>query len=131
MSDSSSSSYFSSRQKGRRKIQRKREGGAHAITELKSILPAVGDALGLAQKTQEMAVLALWHQQISSKYQGKTRPLRLKQQAGQWVLQVIVSDGAIASELSFALPEITARINLFSVQTGIQLTRIELGVGTV
>ncbi len=116
-----------------KKIRRNRnpKGDSHGITELKSILPAVGDALGLAQKTQEMAVLSLWNQQVPQRYQGKTRPLRLKLQGEQWILQVIVTNGAVASELSFELLDIAQRINLFTAQTGIHIERIDLGVGQV
>ncbi len=114
-----------------KKIRRKRDGNSHVISELSSILPAVGDALGLAEKTQEMAVLSLWNQQLPQRYHGKTRPLRLKQEGKHWVMQVIVMNGAVASELSFDLSDITQRINTFTVQTGIHLERIELGVGQV
>lgn len=102
--------------------------GPQPMSNLSDILPAVGRELGLDNKVRELAVLALWEQVAPETCRRASRAIRLRQEGRRWIMDVHVADGPTASELAFHLEDIRRRINGFSVQTGFEIAKIDLGI---
>ncbi len=104
-----------------------------SLSSLTDLLPAFSRDIGLERKVNEMALLALWISQVTivagPEAAEQSRATRLKKQGNQVLLQVKVSNAALASELGFHLPAIREGLNRFSPQTGLMVDRIQLSVG--
>lgn len=114
----------------------KKPGRVGSLAAFSDVLPQLCQSLELDKKVNELALLALWPQQVTavmgqSQVAQQSRAVRLRKQGYQMVLAVKVANAALASEMSFHLPALIGRLNAFKAQTGLTVDRIQLTVGNV
>lgn len=107
----------------------RKKRASRPIESVSQVLPTVGRQLHLDQKVQEWSVLALWEQIVDSAFQNTTRALKIQSMGGQKQLVVLVTNHALASELTFCLEEYRDRLNGFFPQTGLKIDKIKLRMG--
>ncbi len=94
-----------------------------SITE---VLTTLGQKLGLSEKVQEWAVLALWQDVVDPPFQHTTTAHRIVERQGKPILQVKATTSTVAAELIFSLETYRTRLNAYRAETGVELHRIEI-----
>ncbi|WP_303672796.1 DUF721 domain-containing protein [Vampirovibrio chlorellavorus] len=118
-----------------RSTYRKKPTRVGSLAAFSEVLPQICQNLELDKKVNEMALLALWPQQVSqlagATLGQNTRAVRLRKQGYQTVLFVKVANAALASELTFHIPVLLNALNGYKAQTGLTVDRIQVSVGSL
>lgn len=117
--------YRSTRQEKHQQAARLRKSMSDPLG-IQSILPSLERQLGLEQKVVELSVFALWNTIVPEAFAGATHPKRLlKQESGQYILEIKTDHSTIANELSFASAAICEQLNTYSRQTGCHIALLK------
>lgn len=118
-----------------RSTYRKKPSRVGSLSAFSDVLPQICQNLELDKKVNEMALLALWPNQVSQLAGAvigqNTRAVRLRKQGYQTVLLVKVANAALASELTFHIPALLNALNGYKAQTGLTVDRIQVSVASL
>ena len=131
-----STSSEDTRHLGRKRAYRKKLAKGEALpayqatySSLQAIFPTVAKQIGFEKQLAELALLAAWSTIVGHPLNTVTKAVKIQHKGSQRRLLLAVQNPSLATELSFQLPQLLAKLNALSPQTGIVLTGIDVTVG--
>jgi hypothetical protein len=123
---------------GRKRAYRKQLAKGEALpphqagyASLQAIFPTVAKQIGWDKKLAELALMAAWAGIVGSPLAQQTKAIKIQQRGAEQRLLVAVQNPSLATDLSFKLRELLAKLNQLAPQTGIILQGIDVKVGGV
>jgi hypothetical protein len=121
---------------GRKRAYRKKLAKGEALpayqatySSLQAIFPTVAKQIGFDKQLAELALLGAWATVVGYPLNSMTKAIKIQHKGTQKRLLLGVQNPSLATELSFQLPQLLARLNALAPQTGITLTGIDVTVG--